>query len=151
MIDADEAVQSRDGLGARGTRLDMRLGRLMACVWIASVVTGAAHADDQGQSNDLTRDQLARVIAVLRLQPAAAGQSCLDALHEAHQTEDQLKLLQTKKNNPDLALAQDVLETDYENAKEICGADANRVCAASERAANLDAACTALRQTARNR
>ncbi len=129
----------------------MRLGRLMACAWLAFIVTNAAHADDQGQSNDLTRDQLARVIAVLRLQPAAAGQSCLDALHEAHQTEDQLKVLQTKKNNPDLALAQDVLETDYENAQEICGADANRVCAGSERAAGLDASCAALHQGGRNR
>ena len=133
-------------------RLDMRVGRLMACgVWIAFIMTSAAHADEQGQSSDLTRDQLARMIAVLRLQPAAAGQSCLDALHEAHQTEDQLKLLQNKKNDPDLALAQDVLETDYENAKEICGADANRVCVASERPASLDASCVALYRAARNR
>ncbi len=130
----------------------MRLGcGLIAFVGIAFIVTSVARADEQGQSSDLTRDQLARVIAVLKLQPAAAGQSCLDALHETHQTEDQVKLLQNKAKNPDLGLAQDVLETDYENAKEICGADASRVCAAPGPVAGVDAACAALHQASRNR
>ena len=104
-----------------------------------------AHADDQARSGDLARDQLARVIAVLRLRPEAAGQSCLDALHEAHQTEDQLKKLETKAKDPDLALAQDVLETDYENAQEVCGADARTTCAAAQRPAQMSSACEHLR------
>ena len=104
-----------------------------------------AQADDQGRSGDLAREQLARVIAVLRLKPETAGQSCLDALHEAHQTEDQLKKLENKAKDPDLALAQDVLETDYENAQEVCGADARRTCEASQRSSQMISACDRLR------
>ena len=118
---------------------------------IAASLSSAAHADEQAPSGDVARDQLAKVIAVLRLQPAAAGQSCLDALHEVHHTEDQVKVLQNKANHPDLALAQDVLETDYENAKEICGADAGRICTAQDRAQGMDAVCGALHQGSRSR
>lgn len=116
------------------------------CFGFIVMLSTAAHADNPAPSGDAAREQLARVIAVLRLQPAAAGQSCLDALHEVHKTEDQMKILENKANNPDLALAQDVLETDYENSKEICGADAGRVCATLGQPAGLKAACAALRQ-----
>ena len=110
------------------------------------MLSTAAYADDPVPSGDAAREQLARIIAVLRLQPAAAGQSCLDALHEVHLTEDQVKALQNKANNPDVALAQDVMETDYENAKEICGADAGRVCTGPTAVAGLTAACRVLGQ-----
>ena len=113
---------------------------LTQCV-LLMLLASSARADDQAASGDVAREQLARVIAVLRLKPEAAGQSCLDALHEAHQTEDQLKKLETKAKDPDLALAQDVLETDYENAQEVCGADARRTCAAGSRPAGMAAAC----------
>ena len=114
-------------------------------------ISTTAHAEEQVASGDVARDQLAKVIAVLRIQPAAAGQSCLDALHEVHQTEDQVKILQNKANNPDLALAQDVLETDYENAKEICGADADRICVAKDRVKEMDASCTVLHRGSKGR
>ena len=114
--------------------------KLVQCVVLLSLSL-PARADDQAQSGDLAREQLARVIAVLRLKPEAAGQSCLDALHEAHQTEDQLKKLETKAKDPDLALAQDVLETDYENAQELCGADARRTCVSTQRTAGMFSAC----------
>ncbi len=114
--------------------------KLVQCVVLLSLSL-PARADDQAQSGDLAREQLARVIAVLRLKPEAAGQSCLDALHEAHQTEDQLKKLETKAKDPDLALAQDVLETDYENAQELCGADARRTCVSTQRTAGMTSAC----------
>lgn len=130
----------------------MRLAcRVAASAGLAILLSTAVHADDPAPSGDLTRDQLARVIAVLRLQPNAAGQSCLDALHEVHQTEDQVKVLQNKSSKPDLGLAQDVLETDYENAKEICGADAGRVCLAPEKLVGSEAACKSLHQGGRSR
>ena len=121
------------------------------CLTFLVMMSTAAYADDPAPSGDVAREQLARIIAVLRLQPAAAGQSCLDALHEVHRTEDQVKALQNKANNPDLALAQDVMETDYENAKEICGADAGRVCAGPRVVAGLRAACGTLGQDGRGR
>ena len=121
-------------------------GRRLARCGLLLLLSVPAHADDQARSGDLAREQLARVIAVLRLKPEDAGQSCLDALHEAHQTEDQLKKLENKAKDPDLALAQDVLETDYENAQEVCGADARTTCAASPRSAGISAACEHLKK-----
>ena len=125
--------------------------KVVAYAGLAILLSTAVHADDPVPSGDLTHDQLARVIAVLRLQPNAAGQSCLDALHEVHQTEDQVKILQNKSSRPDLGLAQDVLETDYENAKEICGADASRVCSAPEIVAGSEGVCKSFHQGGRGR
>lgn len=119
----------------------------LACTTFVILLSTAAFAGEPGPTDDLARQQLSRVIAVLRLQTEAAGQSCLDALHEVHKTEDQLKTLQSRTANSDLALAQDVLETDYESGKEICGADAARVCVDPGTNAALVAACKGLHQT----
>ena len=119
-------------------------GRRLARCGLLLLFSLPAQADDQGRSDDLAREQLARAIAVLRLKPEAAGQSCLDALHEAHQTEDQLKKLESKAKDPDLALAQDVLETDYENAQEVCGTDARRTCAIAQEPSGMTSACRRL-------
>ncbi len=121
-----------------------RFGRRLTLCGILLLLSFPAKADDQARSSDLAREQLARAIAVLRLKPEAAGQSCLDSLHEAHQTEDQLKKLQSEAKDPDLALAQDVLETDYENAQEVCGADARTTCATVPQPAGLGSACAQL-------
>ena len=116
----------------------------LVLVGIAMGLHGAASADEAAPSSDLGRAQLSRVLAVLQLKPDAAGQSCLDALREVHHTADQLKILQGQAKHPDLGLAQDVLETDYENGNEICGADASRVCGAANPGDRLAAACAAL-------
>ena len=116
----------------------------LVCLGILIAPAGTVCAGEPAVSDDLARAQLVRVLAVLQAQPKAAGGSCLDALQEVHRTEDQVKILQNKANNPDLALAQDVLETDYENAKEICGADATRSCQTSGETARLSAACARL-------
>ncbi|WP_428393548.1 hypothetical protein [Lichenicoccus sp.] len=112
-----------------------------ACV----VFAAAAFADEPDTSGNLARQQLNRVISVLKLQPAAAGATCLQALTDMHTTEDQVKQLRTRAKDPDLALALDVLESDYENAHELCGADARRVCSGSEQAADLSSACSRMR------
>ena len=117
--------------------------RRLAYAGVAVMVSTATYADDAAPTGDITRDQLARVIGVLRLDANAASQSCLDALHEVHTTEDQVKVLQSRPK-ADLALAQDVMESDYENAKEICGADSQRVCAAPSMVKGMDAACDML-------
>ena len=126
----------------------------MKRVWVASICVGMAvalaipaSARDAVVANDAAGVQLTRVIAVLRLQPDAAGPSCLDALREVHKTEDQVKLLQGPSHSQELPLAQDVLDTEYENGYEICGADANRVCTAPRLAVQIGAACGALRST----
>lgn len=111
---------------------------------VSILISATSLADDVQSSSDLTRQRLNRVISVLRLQPKAASRSCLEALEEVHTVEDQIKLLQKRTRDPDQALAQDVLETDYENGSEICGADASRVCGSSVSVTGLSAACAAI-------
>jgi len=121
-------------------------GACLPCALLA-LATVPLHAQDSDtQPGALSRAHLGRVLAVLRLQPEAAGQSCLDSLRDLHKTEDQFKALQGKTNNPDLGLAQDVLESDYENSNQICGADADRLCAAPSGIKGLQGACGALRR-----
>ena len=109
-----------------------------------------ALADEPTPGDDLSRQQLERVLAVLRAQPTAAGSSCLESLRDMHKTEDQVKALQPREKDPDKALAQDVLESDYENSKEICGADASRLCGAPLASPSVTAACAGLRHPHRN-
>ncbi len=114
-------------------------------------LTHVALADEPGPGGgDLTRQQLVRVLGVLKLQPSAAGGSCLDSLRDMHKTEDQVKALEIRAKDPDKALAQDVLESDYENSKEICGADATRLCSAPGQAAGVAAACDAMQRGGRS-
>ncbi|TLU72694.1 hypothetical protein [Lichenicoccus roseus] len=114
------------------------------------VCHATALADEPGAGDDLSRQQLERVLAVLRAQPTAAGPSCLESLRDMHKTEDQVKALQARAKDPDKALAQDVLESDYENSREICGADAARLCYAPSASAGMTTACAGLRHARRN-
>ena len=123
----------------------------MVAVALLAALPGVAHADEPGPAGgEITRQQLARVLTVLRLQPSAAGASCLDSLRDMHKTEDQIKALQVRAKDPDKALAQDVLESDYENSKEICGADAAHLCSSGSPVAGLAAACNTMRHAERN-
>ena len=114
-------------------------------------LTHVARAEEApAGSPDLARQQLERVLGVLRLQPSAASSSCLDSLREMHKTEDQVKTLEGRAKDPDKALAQDVLESDYENSKEMCGADAVRLCSAPKRLAGAAAACAGMKHDGRS-
>nr|WP_321986668.1 hypothetical protein [uncultured Lichenicoccus sp.] len=126
------------------------VARAAGTALILVLAHGALADDPAPDGGDLTRQQLGRVLAVLRLQPAAAGGSCLDSLRDMHKTEDQVKALQIRAKDPDKALAQDVLESDYENSKEICGADAARLCGAPGTASGVPAACDAMRRGGRS-
>lgn len=98
------------------------------------------------------RTGLDRVLAVLRPNGQMASRACLDAMTRVHATEQQVKyqLQHLKKTassdsdplpNPDLDVARDVLGSDYETATHVCGADADRICAAGH--ASDAAACAA--------
>ena len=136
------------GSTSRGPRLVH-----LTCVTLIGVafalLASAACADEPDTSGNLPREQLERVINVLKLQPAAAGASCLKALTDLHATEDQVKVLRRRAKDPDLALALDILESDYENAHEVCGADARRVCAASQQTMGLPSVCAKLNRGGR--
>ncbi|WP_419729541.1 hypothetical protein [Lichenicola sp.] len=102
--------------------------RLLAAA-LSILVTGAvaaARADDDSTSG---RGQLDKILAVLRLHTEAASKACLSAMTEVHETEKQVAAHQNDAaNHTDLDIAHDVLESDYQNSSQICGADAARVC-----------------------
>ena len=115
---------------------------IMPCV--GCLLLSTAWSSQPRAADDPARVRLNHVIAVLRLKPSAAGRSCLDTMLELHKTEDQVKSLSSRAQDPDKELAEDVLESDYENGGRLCGADAERVCASQEPSAPLRAACKTL-------
>lgn len=102
-------------------------GRSLCATMIPFALSGilAAHAQENGPS----REQLDRVLTVLRLQQTAASRACLDAMTQVHATERQVKEHENDTGeHPDLDIAHDVLDSDYQNGAVICGADAERAC-----------------------
>ena len=81
------------------------------------------------QDETASHERLDRVLAVLRVQQAAASRACLDAMSQVHATEQQVKDHENDTgSHPDLDIAHDVLDSDFQNSAVICGADADRVC-----------------------
>jgi len=81
------------------------------------------------QEADASRVHLDKILGVLRLHTEAAGPSCLAAMKQVHETEEAVKAHQDDaRNKADLSVAQDVLDSDYQNGAQICGADAARLC-----------------------
>ena len=115
---------------------------LAAAVLCLLCGTGRASAQDAESG---ARQTLDRVLAVLRLQNAAASVPCLRAMTEAHKTEDQVTALSRNgsgtedKPNPSLDIARDVLGSDYDTATAACGPDAVRACRAPMGAATAKA------------
>ncbi|NPD67874.1 hypothetical protein HN018_10895 [Lichenicola cladoniae] len=89
----------------------------------------AASGPVRADETDIGRVQLDKVLSVLRVQTDAAGKACLSAMANVHESEQQVKA-HTNDNgaHPDLDIAKDVLESDYQNGAQICGADAARAC-----------------------
>ncbi|MDG6094710.1 hypothetical protein LOC54_06245 [Acetobacter sp. AN02] len=92
--------------------------------------------------------QLQKEMTVLRFNPDETSDSCIHALKEMHETQEKLEKLEDRTNDPDLAVARDVLESDYEAALEMCGPDARRMCEASpgKMADGLKKACADMRR-----
>lgn len=118
-----------------------RLPALALCFVMAGA-TDAARADDDGGGGG--RAQLDKILTVLRLHTEAASKACLSAMLEVHETEKQVAAHQNDAaNHTDLDIARDVLESDYQNSAQVCGADAARVCRESP-TGKLAAPCAAL-------
>ncbi len=97
---------------------------VMALV-ILSAVVSPVKADEM----DGLRGQLDKVLAVLRVRSQTASKSCLNAMSQVHATEQQVKDHENDTgSHPDLDIARDVLESDYQNSSQICGVDADRAC-----------------------
>ncbi len=80
------------------------------------------------QKND-PASVLNRILGVLQTDPDSASDTCVEALKELHKTQKIVANQDTdSSNNQDAAVARDVLESDFEETIEVCGADARRMC-----------------------
>ena len=124
----------------RETKMIPRLLPALTVCVLMSGMAGFARADDAGGG----RVQLDKILAVLRQKTEAASKACLSAMTEVHETEQQVNAHQNDaSNHTDLDIARDVLESDYQNSAQVCGADAARVCREAP-AGTLAASCAAL-------
>jgi len=108
-----------------------------------------AHAqDEQDETTAATAGisaVLGKQLAILQQKPDAASEACVNALKELHTTQDQIAKEEQHSKDQDLGVARDVLESDFENATQYCGADARTLCRTdTTHAAKMEAACTKL-------
>ncbi|GAN60985.1 hypothetical protein ACI01nite_11200 [Acetobacter cibinongensis] len=102
----------------------------------------SAHAEggDEVRSK-VPNMQLQKELAVLQFQPEAASEACIESLKELHKTQALLEEEQKHTNDQDLAIAQDVLESDFENSIEMCAPDVHKLCETQNPDVKLVKAC----------
>nr|WP_246379577.1 hypothetical protein [Gluconacetobacter johannae] len=119
------------------------------------MLPAAAMAQDDGgdgQSGSRAASvQLQKDVAVLQANPDAASSACLDALKELHKTQDMVAAEESRTKDPDLEVARDVLETDFESAAQACAPDAAALCdkGGTSPAPAMAKACAALQTASR--
>jgi hypothetical protein len=133
-----------------------RLAALFLSCCLASVTVSAMAQDDSGGDRKTGRDDivhappnvlLGQEIAILKTNPDATSQDCLDAVSELHKTQGTLQAEQDRGKDQDVEVAQDVLEYDIETAVQACHADAAAICdKAGGSDPRLAKACPALDQ-----
>ncbi len=116
----------------------------MASVLLAGglALSPIARADDEtAPRSNVNNIQLQKELAVLHFKPDAAGPACIDALKELHKTQDLLQKDEENTHNQDLTVAEDVLESDFENSIEACAADVEKMCESHNPSPELRTAC----------
>lgn len=104
-------------------------------------LTMPVFAADDPSSKALTAI-LSPVLDILKVKPDAASDACIATLKELRVTQKALNSGRYDDQPSDFAIAHDVLESDFENAIQICGADARRLCRdAASSSKNLSALC----------
>lgn len=106
----------------------------------------AAQADEDGVAPRDTEANilLHKELTVLHFKPEASSSACIDALKDLHTTQDVLKKEQDDNRTRDLSVAEDVLDSDVENASERCAPDARALCMAPNPSPALVHACEAI-------
>ncbi len=89
---------------------------------------GSARTDDDDPSVNAKGVVVNNILAVLRVSPNSAGQSCLKNLDEMHKVQKQLDVEETAQRSVDIGLVRDVLESDMESVIASCGKDARTAC-----------------------
>ncbi|NHN91398.1 hypothetical protein [Acetobacter sicerae] len=95
--------------------------------------------------SSVANEQLRKELAVLQADPEQASEACITAMKELRDTQAKISAAEERSSSADLTVAKDVLESDYENAIEMCGPDARRTCTAPDRPAKLTQACAVLK------
>lgn len=121
--------------------------RLFSLCLIAICFSSPALAEEElsaGHADAVPNAQLQKELGVLQTTPDQASEACINSLKELHETQGKLEAEQERTKDQDLAVAQDVLESDYENAIEMCGPDARRLCETRNPSNTLAHACETL-------
>ncbi|MDE7547937.1 hypothetical protein PY793_08045 [Acetobacter fabarum] len=116
----------------------------MASVLLAGGLSAGSPAladDETAPRNNISNIQLQKELAVLHLKPDAAGPACIASLKELHKTQDLLQKDEESSRNQDLTVAEDVLESDFENSIEACAADVEKLCETHTPSAELRQTC----------
>nr|WP_242012630.1 hypothetical protein [Acetobacter lambici] len=116
----------------------------MASVLLAGGLLAGSpvRADDEtAPRNNINNVQLQKELAVLHFKPDAAGPACIESLKDLHKTQDLLQKDEENTRNQDLTVAEDVLESDFENSIEACAADVEKLCEAPNPSAELRQSC----------
>lgn len=79
-------------------------------------------------AQSIATQKVQHAMDVLHFKPDAASQSCLEKLQELHKVQAVIEKASEGTRNPDLSLAHDVMESDYEDATESCVPDAAKLC-----------------------
>ncbi|GBR03443.1 hypothetical protein [Acetobacter oeni] len=120
--------------------------RLFSLFLIATCFSAPAMAEEELSAGHSTvpNAQLQKELAVLQTAPDQVSEACISALKELHETQGKLEAEQERTKDQDIAVAQDVLESDYENAIEMCGPDARHMCETHNPSDTLAHACEIL-------
>lgn len=116
-------------------------GRLAVLFLSGILAASPALAQDDEAAPASPAVALQKIVAVLQTNPNATSQPCVDALTELHKTQSTLEAEQNRTNDPDVDVARDVLEMDFETAVQTCRADATALCGKGGNDPKLAKAC----------
>ncbi|MCH4092605.1 hypothetical protein [Acetobacter sp.] len=116
----------------------------LTALWFATPAMADETLTSAAESS-VANEQLRKELAVLQADPEQASEACINAMKELRDTQAKISAAEERSSSADLTVAKDVLESDYENAIEMCGPDARRLCMAQDRPAKLTQPCTVLK------
>ncbi|RBM07954.1 hypothetical protein NJLHNGOC_05680 [Novacetimonas cocois] len=88
-----------------------------------------AYLSAPAMAETLATQKVQRAMDVLQFKPDAASKSCIEKLEELHKMQAVIqKSSESNTRDPDMSLAHDVMESDYEDATESCVPDAAKLC-----------------------
>jgi len=115
---------------------------------LATAIPAAYAQDDDTPAPSPMNLRLQKILAILQTNPDDVSQACVGALKELHKTQDQVAAEQDRNKDQDLEVARDVEESNFEDATQICGVDAQRMCEHDKPQPKLTQACGVLRHQA---